>query len=100
MRCYILIRKKSETNNLHYYSVSKNNSEEINYDIALDALHKKIFFYKKDKLQQALCIYDILTKKFDIQDFELYPLIDIRVIIKASKAILNNNFPLSISWEG
>ena len=99
MRYVILIGKIGCKDNMHYYSVFKDNKyEEINYYIGIQA--KKIFFFENESFEDPLCVYDSQTDQFEKKDSKLMSLINGRVIMKALKAISLNEFPESISWEG
>ena len=99
MRYVILIRKVAHKDDIHYYSVFKdNNYEEINYYIGIQA--KKILFFENESFETPFCVYDSHTDQFEKKDSELILLINGRVIMKALKAISLNEFPESISWEG
>ena len=101
MECYILIRKVSDQNNVHYYAVfKKDNETEISYYIGLDSDRKKIYFYNDHLFKNPSCIYDQNHDRFEKTDQQMLPLLNGKVIRKALKALRNNNFPQSISWEG
>ncbi len=101
MECFILIRKVSDGNNVHYYAVfKKDNEKEISYYIGLDSDRKKIYFYKDNLFKNPLCIYDQHQDRFEKTDPEMLPLLNGKVIMKALRTLRNNYFPQSISWEG
>ena len=96
----ILIRKILTKAGLHYYEVYKNESlDEINYYMALDEINKKILFSNDRNFTIAICIYDIESNKFILEDSRLKPLIGSYVIIQGKRAIIDNSFPQSLSWE-
>lgn len=68
--------------------IKENNLNEINYHIGIDS----------DVSHFA--IYDLKIDGLEILDSKLTALIDGRVIMKGLKAIRNNEFLESISWEG
>jgi len=101
MHCYILIRKASYKNKTHYYAVYKKDNEyEISYYVGLEADKAKIVFFENQSFERPFAIYDLKTDGFEKLDSSLKSLIDGRVIMKGLKAIHNNEFAESISWEG
>lgn len=101
MGCIILIRKVADNANMHYYSVFKdNNLNEVNYYIGVDSKQKKIYFFEDQSFLSPFAIYDLKIDGFEKLDSSLKSLIDGRVIMKALKAIHNDEFSESISWEG
>lgn len=100
MAYVILIRKISDKENMHYYSVFKdNNLREISYYIGLDDRHKKIYFFEDLSFENAFAIYDLKIDGFEKLNSSLKSLISGRVIMKALSTLNNNEFPSSISWE-
>lgn len=98
---YIIIRKISESKDVHYYAVYKDNGEkDINYYLGLDALQKKIYFFTDISFVNAFAIYDLKIDRFEKLDSNLKSLISDKIIMKSLGALNNNKFPRSISWEG
>lgn len=96
----LLIRKLFEKNSIHFYKVFKdNNLYEISYYIGLDEKNKKIYFFENEQFTDPACIYDINQQKFEMQDSQIFSLINGRVIAQAHQAFIKKDFPLSISWE-
>ena len=96
----IIIKKISEKNDIHYYAVYVNESQdEIAYYMGIDQKRKKILFFSNNYFNHAVCIYDLLADKFEMQDSEIKPKIGSYVIIKAIQALQTNHFPEYISWQ-
>lgn len=95
-----IIKKVKTVDNIHYYSVFKENSfDEISYFMALDSVNKKIFFFDNDKMEDVRSIYDVSNDRFEKQDARLKSIIGSSAVIKGIKAILSNNFPPDISVQ-
>lgn len=96
----ILIRKVVDNASVHYYSVFKdNNLNEVNYYIGIDSEQKKIYFFEDRSFGDSFAVYNLKIDGFEKLDSNLKSLINGKVIMKALRAIHNNEFPNSISWE-
>ncbi len=101
MRYVIDIRKASEKNNIHYYSVYKDNDDtDVVYYIGLDSLQKKIYFFESKNFENPACIYSQKDDCFEKKDDRILPLINYRVILKSLRTLTKNEYPQDISWEG
>lgn len=97
MSIYIKINKYFYNNEIHYYSVIYN-FDKIEYFIGLDNKNKYILFFNDCNFSHPADIYDIQQDKYLLKDTEIYPKINGRVLLKAYKALTNNEFPDDISW--
>ena len=97
---YIQIKKYVNQNNIYYYSVNTTELGGYDFFIGIDPLKKKILFFSNNNFNDN----PITVVDFNLSEPLLAPnTIDLkvytRVVTKACRALINNEFPDSLDYE-